>query len=115
MVNCRHVKKQELHKVTEANLIHWSRLEPVTSCMKECYLLGKNLFWSRLDWTGSEWTWVVTSCGCRIAWTLSYFKVTVALCVAAFITATVSCGTVNWNAHFPVQCFKLGVRIAQSI
>ena len=43
------------------------------------------------------------------------FKVNVALCVATFIIATVSCGTVKWNAHFPMQCFKLGARIAQSI
>ena len=45
----------------------------------------------------------------------SILQVNAALCVAAFIIATVSCGTVKWNAHFPMHCFKLGARIAQSI
>jgi hypothetical protein len=84
-------------------------------CMEECDLLGVNLFWSRLDWTGSERRWVVTSCGYRIAWTLSYFlKLMLHLCCGIHY-----CYSFVWYCEmkrtFSYAVLQVGIRIAQSI
>jgi len=58
MVSCRHVKKQELRRVTEANCIHWSRLEPVTSCSRDRFVLkSTGLNWLRME-MGGDLLWL---------------------------------------------------------